>query len=213
MRWMVLAAAMATSACAGGVGGTVNDEGVPRFSSSSVVSTSLVNFNLFGINVDRDIVHVQFVTYLGGCEVLAEDLHIQNTESDLEERAQEREQLYRERTPQDWWSLTLDITAEDETDIDGEEIDVGGNNDQSLSAVLCHNKDFPEANGANLEFDDDCFAAEDGELEIAFAKKQGISVGGALELNDEDGDAAGDVDVSGSASFCEIADDEFDDLF
>jgi hypothetical protein len=199
-------------ACAGGVSGPVDGDSVPQMMSSGFASARIQQ-QVFGFTVlDVDQVFVRFFSFYGACDLVAEDLAIQNSESGREE-AEEREELYRERTPEQYWSMDVAITAKDEDDIDGEDLTPGQSDENfALSVNLCRVEGYPNVENDVLVFDQDCFRADGGELEFRFESKRYIDVFGDLELIEEDGDEAGEVDVSASASWCEPADDELEDL-
>lgn len=199
-------------ACAGGVSGPVDGDPVPQLMSSGFASAR-IRQEVFGFTViDVDQVFARFYSFYGACELVAEDLAIQNSEEGAEE-AEEREELYQERTPEQYWSMDVGITAKDEDDIDGEDL-VPGTSDENftLSVTLCRVKGHPEVEDGVLVFDQDCFRGDGGELEFRFESERYIDVFGDVELIEDDGDEAGEVDVSASASWCESADDELEDL-
>ena len=199
--------------CAGGVSGPVDGDSVPQMMSSGFASAR-IRQDVFGFTVlDVDQLFARFYSFYGACELVADDLSIQNSESGAEE-AEEREALYREHSPEQYWSMDVTITAKDEDDIDGEDLTPGKSDDNFALAVnLCRVEGFPKVddNGV-LVFDQDCFRGDGGELEFRFESERYIDVFGDVELIEEDGDEAGDVDVSASASWCEPADDELEDL-
>lgn len=199
-------------ACAGGVSGPVDGDPVPQLMSSGFASARIQQ-DVFGFTVlDVDQVFARFYSFYGSCELVADDLAIQNSESGAEE-AEEREELYRERSPEQYWSLDVTITAKDEDDIDGEDLTPGsGDENFALSVTLCRVEGFPKVENDVLVFDQDCFRGDGGELEFRFESERYLDVAGDVELIEEDGDEAGEVDVSASASWCEPADDELEEL-
>lgn len=211
-RLLLSCLVVAELGCAGGVSGPVDGDAVPQFLSSGFASAR-VRQDVFGFTVvDVDQVIARFYSFYGACELVASDFAIQNSESG-EEEAQEREQLYQERTPKEYWTMDVSITAQDEDDLDGEDLTPGSQNeDFALGVTICHVTDFPEAEGDTLRFDQQCYRGNGGELEFRFKSEQFIDVFGEVELVEDDGDDAGDVDVSASASWCEPADDELEDL-
>lgn len=199
-------------ACAGGVSGPVDGDSVPQMMSSGFASARIQQ-DVFGFTVlDVDQVFVRFFSFYGACDLIAEDLAIQNSESGREE-AEEREQLYRERTPEQYWAMDVGITAKDEDDLDGEDLTPGSSYDNfALSVTLCRVNGQPDVDNDVLVFDQDCFRGDGGELEFRFESERYLDVFGEVELIEDDGDEAGDVDVSASASWCEPADDELEEL-
>jgi len=192
-------------ACAGSVSGAVDEDGVP-----GMMSSTMVNASVNAIFTQVDTVQSTWVSFGDYCSFQAADLHAVRKGD-----ARDREDLYKERTPKDWWSVVVSISAPDADDADGATLDLSGGNDDniSFSLTVCHNKDFPEEKDGHLEFDQDCFSGTNGDVDIAYDRKNGLSASGPkIDLEDKHGDDAGRVGFSGSASLCPDADDEFEEI-
>lgn len=205
----VLAVPLCVGCTAGGVSGTLDDEGVPSFSSSALVTAEIEDFP------DIDQVVARFTSFGGLCELWAADLDILNRDDSRSDKARDREDLYKERAPQDWWTAEVNVVIDDEDDLNGADLEPGRFDDDSiLSVTVCHHEDWPEADGEDLDFDADCYRADDGELVFRYDgenEARTIHIDGDLEMEDLDGDNAGDIRFGGSASSCDPADDEFEE--
>lgn len=203
-----LSLCVSAGGCSGSVGGPVSGDGVPGMSSGIMMNATI---SFFGLS-SADTVRALWTSFGDGCAFEAEDLRLALKDGS----ARDREDLYKQRTPADWWSTQIDITAPDADKADGATLDLsGGNSDKiSFTLVICHNRDFPREKNNQLVFDQDCFPATNGDVDIGYDRKAGLQASGPkIDLQDSDGHDAGRVSFSGSASFCADGDNEFERLF
>lgn len=116
-------------------------------------------------------------------------------------------------TPATFWSATLSATALDEDDIEGASSEIDPENldieeDVLVSVRVCRTNAYPtveESNGiASVKEDQDCFVAENGDVEVeTFVENQTIVAHATgVKLVDAEGEDAGEIALHVSASHC-----------
>lgn len=115
--------------------------------------------------------------------------------------------------PATYWTATLQANAVDEDDIQGASAELNADDidlaeDVIMSLTVCRVNAHPEveeSNGiASVKNDQDCFAADGGDVEVeTFVENQSIVAHATeVKLVDADGEDVGDVSVNISATHC-----------
>ena len=208
--WRACAASVLalSSACAASISGEVDGEAVPGFTSSALGVVEQPGTDAVGLIA-------YFMTGGDACNVLARAFEIQQDESDPEEEAEQLEELFKESTPEDFWYATVSVLAEDADDLEDEvEVDLE-DFDEDIRATfnVCHRDEYPQEKNGFLDVDDDCYVAEDGVLTLAYSEEDALQVGTdkEMDLNDDDGDDAGEITFSGRALYCKALSDALED--
>jgi hypothetical protein len=182
------------ASCSGNVSGEVDGLGVGAM-WSGVMGDEETNIPLLG--GDYQQVNATWYSYGDACT------HYKNLDG---EDADDREQYFKDKLPQEWWSVSFSATDDDSNDLKNFNGDLS--DDDLVFITICHNKDYPDADGNVLVFDQDCYGANDGDVELQWVEGESVRLTGTdVELAEGDGDDAGTIGFSGSASFCEDFDD------
>lgn len=198
------------ASCAGSISGEVDGDSVPGFTTSALGALEVDGTDSLGL-------FAYFASAGEACALLAQDFEIMADEDDPEDEAKKREDLYKEGTPEEFWYALISISADDGDDLEDEqEIDLEDfDEDIRAGFTVCHRDEYPEEKDGFLDIDDECFFAEDGVLTAKYTPEDALDLGTEkeLDLNDDDGDSAGEITFSGRARYCEAFSDALDDAY
>lgn len=221
--------------CAASVEGTVDGQSVAALSSAYFTQSTL------GSGDDQRTFVTGTATSIGdGCNAVVQQQQARNqalaafldevdgeTNTEAVKRArvalaQAEVDYATAHVPRDHWSAVISASAEDEADLDGADAEIDDADDVLVSVTLCHVTDHPvveEVNGyASVHEEKECFAADDGDVELVrWVEDQIFEATATVALvESEDRDAeAGDVVVKMTAQHCpglEEALEEFQDI-
>jgi hypothetical protein len=183
-----------SAACVGNVSGEIDGKGVaPMW--SGIMGDKETQIPLLGGDIQNVI--ATWYSYGDSCK------HYEALDG---ENADDQEDYIKANLPQDYWTLSLNASDDDKGDLEQLKQDLS--DDDFLFITICHTTDYPEARNGFLEQDQECYSANDGEVEMQWVEGESVRLTGTeLEFDDNDGDDAGTVGFSGSASFCEDLDD------
>lgn len=220
-------ASIASVGCApANVEGTVDGEAVAALSSASFIEATLGEGD-----AARTIITSTAMSILDGCGAVtrmqdkrnaayAEYLDATDDETDSEvinaallAYAEAQVDAAKEEVPATYWTATLSASAADEDDIQGASAEIDAEDvdleeDVVMSLRVCRVNSHPEveeSNGiASVKTDEDCFAADSGDVEVeTFVENQSIVARATeVKLVDDEGEEAGEVAVSISAAHC-----------
>lgn len=211
----------ATGACPGGVEGQVDDEDVPAMMSAYFIQRDEVD-DVFGVSAGmvslpngcdgatarQEAFNDAYATMLNDLEDNPEDAE------DIQEAFSDTVVAYEEdNLPSDYWTVGVAINVEDDGDVEDKfdiEDDAG-----KVSVSVCRVNDHPRTANKLLRRDEDCFVAEAGDVDVTAYEKDGsfaftaeVDLVWALDPTRE----AGDVVITGTASYCEGLESAADEL-
>lgn len=201
--------------CAGCISGEVDGDSVPAFLSSALgvaTVTSGGEDGKFAIAIHTSLPNT--------CELAAEFLDDVSSkkvgdQGDAESFVDAAGTFFQERLPADYWVAFSALSGSDIGDANGEDIKIDDQDDHgfSFAAIVCHNKDTPDLNDHLIDFKTECFHVSDGEGAIQFDEDAKLKVKGDVDLEDTDGDDAGDVELSLNAGLCDKFNNSLDSFF
>ena len=216
-----LATLSVAAGCAGSVKGEIDGDKVGQIDSG---------FWFYAAEGDDGAVaQVSLATFGGYCDKAVEvvkdatDSYERFFDGDIDqdELGEELADTNADLLPSKYWLFDVAFYAEDEDDFVGDDYDFDAEV-PTAAAQVCHQSSALDLVGLFLEGDltsedVECFYGRDGDLEItAFGAGGGRVKGrGSVELVDEDGDRAGDVEYTFSVPYCaayEEALEDFQDL-
>jgi hypothetical protein len=215
-----LAVLVVTSGCAARFDGEIDGKPVPTFGSAAFGTSTTRAFFGFG-----DRVHVVMAmlapgdSCVDGGDLLKAERRLAAATSDEErqDRAEAVADLMNERFPEDSWYGRLLITAVDDDDLDDTEIDVSEQQESAIQQfLLCQRSGDANAVDGNVQLDDDCYTARDGDIDVTRTDDETalslVSERG-VEFVDENGREEGEVGFSITFGECEDITDEVEARF
>jgi hypothetical protein len=225
----LVAAAHAVTACSvGKISGEVDGSFVPAFHTGMVFEASGVS------DADDYVALTAFYTFSNGCDLVAEqmdvraeaaaDLGAADDVSDLEELIDAVADFEADKLPDDYWAAYVVLAGEDDNDIE-DDFDI---EDDTVSVVVCHHSGAVDVDRDELEaalLPDfaapfakdsarDCYVAEEGEVRVSLYQESGsISLVAEVELVDDEGDDAGEIELGGLGGYCGNAEGAVEGLF
>lgn len=224
----ILALALALHAVAGcsvaKLQGEVDGEHVPSFHTGMI-------FEANKMTSDDDIVAVAaFYSFSGGCDVVAEQTDVKadgiqglGAGDDAEELIDEVRSFEEDNLPEEYWAAYVVLAGKNESDIE-DDFDI---QDDVVAVTVCHHTgavDAPREDPAAALLPDfaapffkdanrECFGAEEGEVRVSLYDGKSISLVAEVELVDDEGDDAGEVELGGLGAHCAPVQDAMDGLF
>lgn len=210
--WAAMAAATAvamTSGCAGTVGGQLDGKDVPGFGSLAFGQADVTGGGafIFGVGVPGD-------SCTTGGDLLTAIADQAESGAKLDRKGVEGAQsdqvdiLNGALKVDDWYAQLL-ITANDDSDIRDETIDLGDTTPKaSISFGLCRQKGEAEIKEGGIDQNADCYTAKDGEFALNHTDDNKLSLKATDEVKfvDGDGDTAGRVTFDFTFTRCDAMD-------
>lgn len=212
--------ALPFSACSyGRVLGEVDGEDVPAFRTGIVFEANEIT------EADDTVAVAAFYTFSDGCELVAEHMdakadavrNLTDSNDSFEDIADDVKSFEAKNLPDDYWAAYVVVAAEDEGDIEDEHDVESGDAGEGSGVLVCHHTGAVDAPNDNIqaalfpEFflpfaeDDnrDCFVAEEGEVVVSKYDGKTIQLTAEVELKDDEGDDAGDIEIGAAAARCD----------
>ena len=198
--------------CAATFDGEIDSKSIPAFGSAA-----------FG-QADTDPIIGNRVRFILGvlapgnsCDDGAEFLKLQRrldeaSGDEREDRAQAVADLMNERLPDDSWYGFITMTATDDDDLDDTGFDFDDQTDGiTVDLQLCQRQGEVKELDGNVDSDDDCFSAVDGDVDItrsADERSLNLVSDGGIDFNSASGRDEGTVDFSIGLGECDDMTDE-----
>ncbi len=223
----VAALALPFSGCSvGKVTGEVDGDRVPAFLTGLVFEANEIT------DADDTVAIAAFYTFSNGCELVSEQMDAKadavrslSSGDDFEDIADDVRSFEEKNFPEDYWAAYVIVAAEDKGDIEDAH-DIEADSDDITDVLVCHHTGAVDAPSDNIQAavlpdffapfsqDDnrDCFVAEEGEVRVSLYDGKTISLVAEVELKDDEGDDAGDIELGALAAHCEDAESSVDGI-
>src|SRR3990167_2205487 len=193
--------------------GEVDGDEVPSFHTGMI-------FEANKLTSDDDTVAVAaFYTFSDGCGLVAEQMDVKadgiqglSDGKDVEDLIDDVKEFEEERLPEEYWAAYVMIAGENANDIE-DDFDI---EEDAVSVLVCHHRgavdaareepaaallpDFAGATGKDSNRD--CYWAEEGDVRVSLYDGKSVSLVAAVELVDDEGDDAGEVELGGVGAHC-----------
>lgn len=214
----LFAALHALGACSvGKLTGEVDGELVPAFQSGLVFEASSAT------EAEDYVAVAAFYTFSNACDLVAGQMDVRadavadivaaSSPNDTEKAIDAVRDFEKENLPEDYWAAYVVLGGENENDIE-DDFDI---EDDAADVVVCRHTgavdvdrddflaavlpDFAEPFAKDRNRD--CFRASEGEVRVSlYDESKSISLVTESELDDGEGDDAGEIELGAVASYC-----------